>query len=113
MRGNCYGRDPRILSYPIQLHWMGWTASTHDLARYGWEISAIERQFDDSMQIAVKHSSHGREVRGVSDIINGHVFGRGISLNDRQRFDLSVRMKLAEQIRLDHICLWNQGIGQQ
>ncbi len=62
--------DPRsygekyLASRPMRLHFAGWETDTYRLQQNGWQLSAVENIFDDSMQIAFQHQEY--RMRGIT-----------------------------------------------
>lgn len=69
--------EHRFLSKPLDLHWAGWRADTLTLQRYGWQLSARQNIYDNSMQIALRHPES--KVHGISNVAE---FDYMRSLND-------------------------------
>ena len=55
----------RILSPPIDCHWMGWRSTTVELANMGWQFSAREEIRENRLMLAIHHPE-GR-VHGISE----------------------------------------------
>lgn len=52
LRGNDY---PRFLSRPVKIRWLGWETTTYHLQQAGWELSAEQDVYENSMRIAIRH----------------------------------------------------------
>lgn len=53
------GRDWRVQSEPVEIHWLGFRSDTLTLQRQGWAISANQDVTRDTMAIAMKHERSG------------------------------------------------------
>lgn len=61
-----------IRSLPINLEWEGWRASTVDLQRAGWQLSAEQDLMSGSVRIAMKNERY--KIYGVSQKIPYNYF---------------------------------------
>ena len=65
--------DPRsygekyLASRPMRLHFAGWETDTYRLQQNGWQLSAVEHIYNDSMQIAFQHQEY--RMRGITNMI--------------------------------------------
>jgi len=57
--------SPRMISPPVRLFWAGWTSNTYELQNHGWDISASQNIYENSMQLALRH--RGLDVRGLTN----------------------------------------------
>jgi hypothetical protein len=59
-----------VLSEPVHVHWRGWESDTRRLQSAGWQISAKEDVFRDTLQVAIRHPE--TEMCGVSYAAKWH-----------------------------------------
>lgn len=64
----CGYPDKYLASQPWRLHFAGWETDTYRLQQNGWQLSAVQDPYYDSMQIAFQHPEY--RVRGVSSRIS-------------------------------------------
>ena len=93
----------RIMSMPLKIHWMGWTATTESLFRAGWDMSAHQDMRRRGLQIAIKYEKDGNAVRGLSQILPDFDF-RPRMLEDMRRdgtlLDVGIQMQVANNIAI-------------
>ena len=59
----------RLISKPVELHWLGWKTDTATLAQYGWDLSANQNIFRNTMQIALRRKfDEHNQIQGISEI---------------------------------------------
>ena len=56
--------DTRILNKPVRLNWAGWETDTYQLGRLGWQISAKQDVYRNTMGIAINHPH--LQIQGIS-----------------------------------------------
>ena len=49
---------PRLISMPHRVHWCGFVATTRDLQRDGWQISADQDMSALAVRLVMKHEDH-------------------------------------------------------
>ncbi|CAB4143784.1 hypothetical protein UFOVP447_238 [uncultured Caudovirales phage] len=62
--------DKYLASQPWKLHFAGWETDTYRLQQNGWQLSAIQDPYYDSMQIAFQHPEY--RIRGISARVSGY-----------------------------------------
>lgn len=62
--------DRYLASRPWKLHFAGWETDTYRLQQNGWQLSAIQDPYYDSMQIAFQHPEY--RIRGISAHVRGY-----------------------------------------
>lgn len=50
------------------MHWAGWETTTYNLQQAGWQISAEQNVFSNSIRLAMKHD--GANMRAISDTVD-------------------------------------------
>ncbi len=89
---------PRYMGVPVQLNWMGWETDTEKLTRHGWELSANQNVYDNSMQIAIRKEHYGHTIHGFSNLIDFDYFRRSAIVQD-----LQMQVQLAQNIYLQYM----------
>lgn len=61
----------RLLSKPIDIHWLGWKSDTATLMKHGWQISADQDIMNRRMQFALQYKPEQNNyphIRGISSL---------------------------------------------
>ena len=87
--------DKYLASQPWKLHFAGWETDTYRLQQNGWQISAMQDPYYDSMQIAFQHPEH--RVRGISSRV------RQWDVRNMRGVSLSPYMEAHAQLASDFI----------
>lgn len=94
--------NQRMLSPDVDVYWMGWRSTTHELGRYGWDLSAHEQPRDNRIQIAIRHNQAG--IYGMSDTVRHRYHDdwarKYYDGNGMTNSPLSFRMTLAHSIAI-------------
>lgn len=64
--------DKYLASQPWKLYFAGWETDTYRLQQHGWQLSAVQDPYYDSMQIAFQHPEH--RIRGISSRVGHHEY---------------------------------------
>ena len=59
--------DRYIVSHPMRIHFAGWETDTYRLQQNGWQLSASQDPYHDSIQVAFQHPEY--RMRGVTNRI--------------------------------------------
>lgn len=59
--------DKYLASQPMRIHFAGWETDTYRLQQNGWQLSASQDPYNDSIQVAFQHSEY--RMRGVTNHI--------------------------------------------
>jgi hypothetical protein len=59
--------DKYLASQPMRIHFAGWETDTYRLQQNGWQLSASQDPYNDSIQVAFQHAEY--RMRGVTNRI--------------------------------------------
>ena len=69
-----------VQSMPFEIEWAGWRSTTTDLQRAGWQLSADEDVYNNTIRLAVKHDQIGAHGYGSADFTYLHAIS-SLNLN--------------------------------
>ena len=113
--------EPKLLSYPIRLQWLGWETDTFCLQQAGWQISAEQNIERRSLRFALKYDGSNNRVYynspydtpqnhnlyGMSEEIrfDYHTFHLGSSFDQYKQYDLLKHMRPIHVQLVNKMCI--------
>lgn len=55
---------PRLVAYPMKLHWAGWETTTLDLQQAGWKLTMVQNPMTDRLTLAIQSDQFN--MRGIT-----------------------------------------------